>query len=69
MVGVLSAYCVIQTARELADRDFDVALVEDACASLTQSAHDAGLSAFAAVYGWLLSTEEILAVINGSQAV
>jgi len=69
VAGVLSAYCVTQTARELADRDFDVALVEDACASLTQAAHDAALSAFAAVYGWVLSTEEMLAVINGSQAV
>ena len=69
ITGVLSAYCVTQTARELADRDFDVALVEDACASLTEAAHDAALGTFAAVYGWVLPTEEILAAINASRTL
>jgi nicotinamidase-related amidase len=67
--GVLSAYCVTQTARELADRNFDVALVENACASLTEAAHDAALGAFAAVYGWVLPTEEMLAAINGGRTL
>lgn len=69
VTGVLSALCVVQTARELADRDFEVALVEDACASLTEAAHDAALSTFAAVYGWVLSTEELVAAINAGKEV
>ncbi len=64
VAGVLSAYCVTQTARELADRDFDVAVIENACASLTDAAHDAALGAFAAVCGWLLSTDEMLAAMG-----
>lgn len=60
VAGVLSALCVGQTARELADRDFDVALAGDACTSLTEAAHEAALSAFGAVYGWVLQTSEIL---------
>lgn len=68
VAGVLSALCVGQTARELADRDFDVALVEDACTSLTEAAHEAALSAFGAVYGWVLSTADLLAAIDGRDA-
>jgi nicotinamidase-related amidase len=69
VTGVLSAYCVTQTARELADRSFDVALVENACASLTEEAHAAALGAFAAVYGWVLSTTDLLAAIQGHRGV
>jgi len=64
VTGVLSAYCVTQTARELADRNFEVVLVENACASLTEAAHDAALGAFAAVYGWVLSTADLMAAIQ-----
>lgn len=64
VAGVLSALCVGQTARELADRDFEVALVEDACTSLTEAAHQAAITAFAAVYGWVLSTEAVIAALN-----
>ncbi len=69
VTGVLSAFCVAQTARELADHDFDVALIEDACASLTEAAHEAALGAFAAVYGWVLSTEEAVAAVHGGRVV
>ena len=64
VTGVLSAYCVTQTARELADRNFEVAVVEDACASLTATAHEAAMHAFGAVYGGVLSTEELVATIT-----
>jgi len=65
VAGVLSALCVSQTARELSDRDFEVALVEEACASLTETAHEAALAAFSAMYGWVPSMEEMIAAING----
>lgn len=64
--GVLSALCVGQTARELADRDFEVAVAEDACASLTEAAHEAALAAFAQVYGWVIPTAEIIAAASES---
>lgn len=60
VTGVLTPFCVAQTARELADRDFDVAIVDDATASLTPAAHEAALSAFAAIYGWLMATTDLL---------
>lgn len=60
ITGVVTAFCVSQTARELADRDFDVAIVSDACASFTEEGHSAALTAFSGAYGWVLSTEQII---------
>lgn len=59
--GVLTDYCVTQTARELADRDFDVCVIEDACASSISDLHSAALRIFAGAYGWVASTSDILA--------
>jgi len=60
LTGVVTAFCVSQTARELADRDFDVAIVGDACASFTEAGHAMALATFAGTYGWVLSTEQII---------
>lgn len=60
ITGVVTAFCVSQTARELADRDFDVAIVSNACASFTEEGHSAALTAFSGSYGWVLSTEQII---------
>ena len=64
LTGVVTAFCVTQTARELADRDFDVAIVGDACASFTEAGHAAALTAFAGAYGWVVSTEEIIEALT-----
>lgn len=64
VAGVLTPFCVTQTARELADRNFDVAIAEDAAASLTDEAHQAALSAFAAIYGWVRSTADLVTRMN-----
>lgn len=64
VTGVVTAFCVSQTARELADRDFDVAIVSDACASFTESGHTAALTAFAGAYGWVLPTEQLIAALS-----
>lgn len=64
VAGVLTPFCVTQTARELADRNFDVAIVEDASASLTVAAHSAALAAFAAIYGWVLATRELIDALD-----
>jgi len=62
---VLTPFCVTQTARELADRNFDVAIVDDATTSLTEAAHSAALAAFAAIYGWVVTTRDIVATLDG----
>lgn len=64
IAGVLTPFCVAQTARELADRNFDVAIAEEATASLTEAAHSAALAAFSAIYGWVVSTAEILKALE-----
>ena len=64
ITGVVTAFCVSQTARELADRDFNVAIVNNGCASFTEAGHVAALTAFSGAYGWSLSTEQIIQVIN-----
>ena len=66
VTGVATDYCVSQTARELADRDFDVAIAEDACAAITKENHPAALAIFSAGYGWVLSSEEISSALNRS---
>ena len=64
ITGVVTAFCVSQTARELADRDFDVAIISDGCASFTQAGHVAALTAFSGAYGWALSTEQIIQILT-----
>lgn len=58
--GVNTDVCVGQTARELADRGYDVVLVEDGCATLSLDAHQATLEMFGAVFGQTKSADEII---------
>jgi nicotinamidase-related amidase len=66
ITGVVTAFCVSQTARELADRDFDVAIVSNGCASFTEAGHAAALTAFGGAYGWVQSTERIIQLLTVS---
>lgn len=45
--GVATNYCVQSTLRDAADRGYDCVLVEDACADVTDAAHDVGIRASA----------------------
>lgn len=45
--GVATNYCVASTLRDAADRGFDCVLVEDACADVTDAAHEVGIRAMA----------------------
>jgi biuret amidohydrolase len=67
ITGVVTAFCVSQTARELADRDFDVAIIGDGCASFTEAGHAAALTAFGGAYGWVLSTAQVIQVLTANQ--
>lgn len=66
-LGDLSSLLVVKKNRYWVGilHPFEVALVEAACASLTEAAHAAALTAFSAVYGWVLSMEEAIATRKG----
>jgi len=66
VTGVVTDVCVIQTAREFADRDFKVVVVEDACASVTAARHHAALETFADVFGHVRSTESVIKLLSGA---
>ena len=61
VAGIVTDCCVSQTARELADQDFDVSIVEDACASFVPVHHQSFLEVFANFYGHVESTSAALA--------
>ena len=45
--GVTTSMCVESTARDLAQRDFEVAVIEEACGDFDAARHTASLSALA----------------------
>lgn len=61
VAGIVTDCCVSQTARELADQDFDVSIVEDACASFVPAHHRAVLEVFANFYGSVESSNTAIA--------
>lgn len=64
VAGVVTNVCVETTARDAADRGFKVVLVDDACASYTQQAHDACMHIFAGIFGQVMETDEVLAELG-----
>lgn len=63
LVGMATDMCVETTARDAADRGFNVILVEDATATFFERHHRAALSAFARVFGQVWDTERVLAAL------
>ncbi|MEW5974454.1 MAG: isochorismatase family cysteine hydrolase [Acidobacteriota bacterium] len=59
VTGVCTNVCVMQTAREFADRNFQVVVAEDACATIGTARHEAALETFAYVFGRVSSAEQI----------
>jgi nicotinamidase-related amidase len=58
--GCITNVCVETTARDAVDRGFQCVLVDDACASFNPRFHEASLRAFAATFGAVRSTEEMI---------
>jgi nicotinamidase-related amidase len=58
VAGVTTSSCVDTTARDAADRGFQVVVVEDAVAELDQPSHDAALRQFAVRWGRVWTTTE-----------
>ncbi len=63
VAGVVTDGCVTQAAREFADRDFKVLVVDDACATKKRSRHEAALETFADFYGEVATTDRVLAML------
>ena len=63
LVGIATDMCVETTARDAADRGFNVILVEDATATFFEHHHRAALSGVARVFGQVWDTERVLAAL------
>lgn len=63
LVGMATDMCVETTARDAADRGFNVIVVEDATATFFEHHHRAALSAFARVFGQVWDTERVLGAL------
>jgi len=64
VVGMATDMCVETTARDAADRGFDVIVVEDATATFVERHHRAALSGFARVFGQVWATDDVLAALR-----
>ena len=64
VVGMATDMCVETTARDAADRGFDVIVVEDATATFFERHHRAALSGFARVFGQVWSTDDVLQALG-----
>ncbi|HEX4931488.1 MAG TPA: isochorismatase family cysteine hydrolase, partial [Gaiellaceae bacterium] len=66
LAGMATDMCVETTARDAADRGFDVIVVEDATATFFEHHHRAALSGFARVFGQVWDTARVLAALDAS---
>lgn len=66
MTGVSTFACVDNTARDAADRGYNVILVEDACAGAagSEAAHEATLLTFGRYFGAVKTTRQLLAELD-----
>ncbi len=64
ITGTLTNVCCESTARDAAMRDFQVIMVEDACAARTDEDHLAGLRTVAQVFGDVRTTDEVITLLE-----
>ncbi len=67
MTGTATDMCVETTARDAADRGYNVIVVEDATATFFATHHVAALSALARVYAQVWDTQRVLQEMSGTQ--
>ncbi len=67
VAGMATDMCVETTARDAADRGFNVILVEDATATFFEHHHRAALSGFARVFGQVWESADVLAALDASR--
>ena len=66
VAGMATDMCVETTARDAADRGFNVIVAEDATATFFEHHHRAALSGFARVFGQVWDTAQVLAALRAS---
>jgi len=64
VTGVSTNMCVETTAREAADRGYDVTIVEDACATTHKDLHHNTMRNFQRLFGKVRSTEEVMELLS-----
>ena len=67
--GVTTDVCVETTARDAADRGFQVIIVEDACAAFSEDLHRAALQAFSLAFGRVRKTEEVMRLLSQASSL
>lgn len=65
--GVTTSMCVETTVRDLSQRDYEVAAIEEACADFDPERHRASLSAMAFGFARILSTQSAPALFGGAK--
>jgi nicotinamidase-related amidase len=66
--GVVTNYCVETSVRDAGDRDYNVILLDDACAALTPEHHRLALEVLDDCYCKVLTTDAAIAVIEALSA-
>jgi len=66
VTGLTTDVCVTQTARETADRGFQVIIAEDACTTLSEEMHRGALLCFQIAFGRVRKTEEVLSLLSAA---
>lgn len=64
--GIFTDQCVSSSVRSLADESFNVVVIEDACAAATEELHRHELTIINNIYCQVLSTDEVLQVLEAS---
>lgn len=64
ITGVSTSYCVDASIRDAYARDFDLVIIEDACAAPWPDLHDAVMKNSAIFHGLVANTEDVLAALH-----
>ncbi len=64
LTGVATNFVVEGTAREAADRGYNVVIVGDCCASVSQEAHESSLTTALPLLTTISSSEEVMAALK-----
>jgi len=68
VTGTVTQVCVEDTARQAFAHGYKTTIVADAVSSRDPERHRASLDTFAAHYGWVLSTDDVLEGLTASRA-
>jgi biuret amidohydrolase len=64
VAGIFTDQCVASTVRSLADESFDVVLIEDGCAAISQELHEHELTIINNIYCQVVSADDVLGILG-----